>query len=91
MLRLIVAIAGLLLVQIPPVVGIKLVVPLIQISLSPLRAVMGLLFTIIEIEPFEDGQPVLALVKLKLVMPDAIAITLPLLLLIASTEFNSFW
>ena len=86
-LLVMVAIAGLLLVQIPPEVGIKLVVPLIQISLSPLRAVMGLLFTMIEIEPFEDGQPVLALVKLKLVIPDAIAITIPLLVTVAIEEF----
>jgi hypothetical protein len=78
-LLVMVAIAGLLLVQLPPDDGIKLVVPLMQISLSPFKAVTGLLFTIMEMEPFEDGQPVLVFTKLKLVIPADKAMTLPLL------------
>jgi hypothetical protein len=71
-----VATAGLLLAQVPPVVGESVVEPPIQILLEPVMATAGKPFTATDAVG-ADVQPVAVLVKLNVTVPAAIPSTTP--------------
>ena len=71
-----VAMAGLLLAQVPPVVGDSVVVPPIQMLFEPVMATAGNPFTVTDAVGAEV-QPVLVLVKLNVTVPAAIPSTTP--------------
>lgn len=78
-----VATAGLLLAQVPPVVGDKLVVAPAQIVLRPVMLTTGVLFTVTGFVGAET-QPVLVLVKVKVAVPAETAVTTPALVTVAT-------
>jgi len=78
-----VATAGLLLAQVPPVVGDKVVVPLIQILLEPVMLTVGGALTVTEVVGRET-QPVLVLVKVNVTEPAETPVTTPAFVTVAT-------
>ena len=78
-----VATAALLLAQVPPVVGDKVVVPPTQIVLLPVRLAAGMALTVMEGVAAET-QPVAVLVKVKVADPAATPVTTPAALTVAT-------
>lgn len=78
-----VATAGLLLTQVPPVVGDKVVVPLIQMLLAPVMLTVGGALTVTEAVG-KDTHPVVLLVKVKVTEPAETPVTTPALVTVAT-------
>lgn len=78
-----VATAGLLLVQVPPVVGDKVVVDATQILEAPVMLTTGIPFTVTA-GVDADKQPVVALVKVKTAVPAETPVTTPALVTVAT-------
>lgn len=76
-------IAALLLIQVPPVDGYKVVVPPIHIEELPTRLTVGLLYTAI-FWLFNDTQPVVVSVNLNVTLPLFTAVIMPELLIVAT-------
>lgn len=78
-----VATAGLLLVQVPPVVGDKPDMAPIQMLVNPVILTAGVGFTVTG-DVAEDTQPVTELVNVKVAMPAATPVTTPALVTVAT-------
>lgn len=78
-----VATVGLLLTQVPPVVGDKVVVAPTQIVLAPVILTTGKAFTVTA-EVAAETQPVAVLVNVNVAVPTAIAVTTPSLATVAT-------
>jgi len=79
-----VAIAGLLLTQVPPVIGLSVVVPLPQIEAGPVILTVGALFTVIgTVVPLH---PVDVMVNVNVAVPAEIPVTIPPLVTEATEE-----
>ncbi len=79
-----VAIVLLLLVQVPPVVGDKVVVPFMQIEVGPVIVATGQSLTVTTEVAGEAQPPVF--VKINVALPAAIPLTIPSLLTVATDE-----
>jgi hypothetical protein len=78
-----VATAGVLLVQVPPVEGDKVVVAPTQMLLAPIRLAIGVAFTVTAGVAAET-QPVVELVKIKVTEPAATPVTRPAFVTVAT-------
>lgn len=78
-----IATAGLLLTQVPPVVGDKVVVLPTQMLLAPVILTVGAAFTVMA-EVGADTQPVVVLVKVKVAEPAETPVTTPALVTVAT-------
>jgi hypothetical protein len=78
-----VAIEGLLLVHVPPVVGDNVLVAPIQMAVGPVIDTDGPVVTV-TVEEASDEQPVAVLVNVKVAVPIAIPVTKPVLVIVAT-------